>query len=64
MRGMGEKDSEIGRLKIEVDNQRGQLERAKEMAGIKFMAKVTFVQSSCPSSWKNRLRAVNTGSGT
>jgi hypothetical protein len=30
MRGMSEKDSKISRLKIEVDNQRGQLERAKD----------------------------------
>jgi hypothetical protein len=45
MRGMSEKDSEIRRLKIEIDNQRGQLERAKEMAGIEFKTKVIPAQS-------------------
>jgi hypothetical protein len=45
MRGMSEKDSEISRLKIEVDNQRGRLERAKEMAGIGFKVKVISVHS-------------------
>jgi hypothetical protein len=45
MRGVSEKDSEISRLKIKVDGQRGQLERAKEMAGIAFKAKVISMQS-------------------
>jgi hypothetical protein len=45
MRGMSEKDSEISGLKIEVDDQSGQLERVKEIAGIAFKAKVISVQS-------------------
>jgi hypothetical protein len=45
MREMSERDSEIRRLKIEVDNQSSQLERTKEMAGIEFKAKVISGQS-------------------
>jgi hypothetical protein len=45
IRGMSEKDLEISRLKIEIDNQMGQLARAKEMAGIAFKAKMISVQS-------------------
>jgi hypothetical protein len=45
MRRMSEKDSSISRLKIKVDNQRDQLERVEEMAGIEFRAKVISVQS-------------------
>jgi hypothetical protein len=63
MRGMSEKDSEISRLKIEVDNRRGQLEKAKEMAEIEFKAKVISVQSELSikleeqtQSWESRVR--------
>jgi hypothetical protein len=45
MRETSEKDSEISRLKIEVDNQRDQLERAQEMVGIASKTKVVSVQS-------------------
>jgi hypothetical protein len=45
MRGMSEKDSEISRLEIDVDNQRSQLERTKDMAGIAFNAKMISIQS-------------------
>jgi hypothetical protein len=44
MRGTSEKDTEISRLKVEVDNQRGQFERAKEKVGIAFKPKVISMQ--------------------
>jgi hypothetical protein len=37
IRGMCQRDSEISRLKIEVDNQRGQLKRANKMVGVAMM---------------------------
>jgi hypothetical protein len=61
---MSEKDSEISRLKIEVDNQRGQLERAKEMAGTAFKAKVISGQSELSVKSEEQTMPANPGSRT
>jgi actin-like ATPase involved in cell morphogenesis len=45
MKAINEKDFEISRLKMEVGNQKGELEKAKQMAEIQLKAKLISVQS-------------------